>query len=377
MHANALTEGESREIIRLCHAGLESHALRREVFDRLQRVMPSANFWCAATDPTTLLYTSAIVGGFEPPQPHVVPAYLTNEFLQDDYNKFSDLARLRRPVSTLWAATAGDLAQSVRYREIHEPAGLRHEMRAVFQSGGATWGVACLHRSKRDPDFTSADVAFLAGIAPHLAAGLRAALLLDAAESAPTADGPGLALVADDLSVVAITPAAEVLLEEVDDWPRGEGLPQAVMAVVARLRALEREPEVNAAIPSVRLRTRAGRWLMVQASRLSGRSAAVEHVAVTIEQASPLDIAPLVLQAYELTAREVEVATLVIQGYATDAISTQLCISTLTVQQHLKAIFDKVGVRSRRELVAHVFTQSYWPLLAHDHGMAADAWRTT
>ena len=49
-------------------------------------------------------------------------------------------------------------------------------------------------------------------------------------------------LLADDLSLVATTPAAEAWLAEVSqsDWPSSLELPDAVYAVAARLLALER-----------------------------------------------------------------------------------------------------------------------------------------
>jgi DNA-binding CsgD family transcriptional regulator len=66
-------------------------------------------------------------------------------------------------------------------------------------------------------------------------------------------------------------------------------------------------------------------------------------------------------QAYGLTARESEVAQLVMHGFSTAEISAALSVSLNTVQDHLKKIFDKVGIHSRRELVARVFATQYEP----------------
>jgi DNA-binding CsgD family transcriptional regulator len=71
-----------------------------------------------------------------------------------------------------------------------------------------------------------------------------------------------------------------------------------------------------------------------------------------IEPVQPRATIHLILSAHGLTAREAEIAKLVLRGQSTRAIAADLHIWLYTVQDHLKAVFDKTGVRSCRDLVA-------------------------
>ena len=93
---------------------------------------------------------------------------------------------------------------------------LGDELRAALIVGSKCWGFMSLHRERSSPNFTPAEAAFLAKLAPHLAEGLRTALLIgDGRAASPTPDGPGLVLLGEDLSLAAITPSAEAWLAEV------------------------------------------------------------------------------------------------------------------------------------------------------------------
>jgi DNA-binding CsgD family transcriptional regulator len=90
------------------------------------------------------------------------------------------------------------------------------------------------------------------------------------------------------------------------------------------------------------------------------------HAPLVIEPAKASQIAPIVVEAYGLTARGVEVTRLTARGLSTDEIAATLFLSPHTVRDHIKAIFEKVGVSSRNELTSKLFAEHY-------HGPLNDA----
>ncbi|MGE5635507.1 MAG: response regulator transcription factor [Nocardioidaceae bacterium] len=91
-----------------------------------------------------------------------------------------------------------------------------------------------------------------------------------------------------------------------------------------------------------------------------------------VEPAHPARITPLLMSAYGLTQREQDITELVLRGHSTAQIAERLVVSPHTVQQHLKSIFDKTGVHSRRELVGKVFFAHYEPRFRDNEIRALD-----
>src|SRR5215211_7242546 len=376
MNRSTSAERVRQEIVRLSHAGMDSRTFGIEAVKWLRKAIPTDVSFFATADPATLLFTSAVRDEI---LAHATSQFLEREFLQDDPVKFPQLVRRRSPVDSLGMATKGELARSARYREMLAPMDLGDELRAALVVDSKCWGFMCLHRERSGPDFTPGEAAFLARLVPHLAEGLRKALLLGGSRATtPQPDGPGLVLLADDLSLVAITPTAEEWLAEVpkSSWPGSLELPDAVYAVAARLLTLERgghtPPDLT---PRIRLRTASDRWVVLHASRLR-TTEAEGQIAVIFEEARPAEIAPLIVEAYGLTKREGQITQLVLRGLSTVEVSEELHITPNTVRDHFKSIFDKVGVRSRRELVGQVFAQQYQPRMASGQELDADGWFT-
>jgi DNA-binding CsgD family transcriptional regulator len=84
---------------------------------------------------------------------------------------------------------------------------------------------------------------------------------------------------------------------------------------------------------------------------------------LVVEPARPADIAALLTDAYRLTEREAEVVGLVVRGHSNAEIARALWLSTYTVADHLKNVFEKTGVRSRGELTSRLFFDHYLPRL--------------
>lgn len=181
-------------------------------------------------------------------------------------------------------------------------------------------------------------------------------LLRQACELEDAAAGPGLVLLGSDGAIAGMNHAAGQWLEELGGRSDGSDLPVEISALAIRLRQLDAgEP----ALPRLRVRTRSGRWVALHASWMNANSMAT--IAVIVEAAAPAEVAPMIMLAYGLTGRERTVTGLVCQGLSTRQIAGQLHVSTDTVQDHLKSVFDRTGVHSRGELVATVLRRDYLP----------------
>ncbi len=344
-----------RDLVRHCHSGLDVPALQRQLLRAMRRVLPVDAAFFATADPETLLFTGAFA---EEPLDGATPLFLGNEFGDDDVNKFASLAVSPSHVGSLDAATRSDRRSSPRYRDIMSPLGLGDELRAALVSGSQCWGYLCLHRADHPLGFTESEAAVIASLGPHVAHALRQAVLLHGSAAAGGTREPGVVLLADDLSLVAVTPEAEHLLSLVGEGLPGRlPLPVAVYSVAAALRAIEQGTAPPSTVPTTRVYTSAGRCLNLHASRLQGRPGE-QRITVVIKDAEAAATVPFVLSAHRLSRREADVAKLVLRGTSTREISAALHISQHTVQDHLKSVFDKVGVRSRRDLIGRLLQPS-------------------
>jgi DNA-binding CsgD family transcriptional regulator len=353
------------DLIRLTHRGLARTEFVARAAELLGEAVPVDGACWHTVDPATRLITSHYTNlsgeGFR---------YIChNEYLQDDVGKFASLVGRRRPATTLSAETGQQLERSARYREIYRPRGWGSELRASFDLAGTSWGSVMMLRASDRPEFSGAEAALVGSLSRHVAHGLRTAILRGAPPSARVADEPGLVVLDGHEELEAVSPAAERWLEEIDDVPGLGALPAAVLSVAARARAVVEGTAVGDGPARVRLQTRSGRWLILHGSGLGDGRAAI-----IVEPARSVEIAPLVIEAYGLTAREREVLAAVVRGEPTDRIAAALFLSPHTVQDHLKSIFEKTSTRSRRELTGRVFYDLAAPSVFGGAPLAADGW---
>jgi DNA-binding CsgD family transcriptional regulator len=329
---------------------LSTQQVIEEILNRIMGVIQTDAFFAGATDPDTGLCLGA--GMAYNLAEGVCHPFWEHEFLIPDYNKFVDLTPAD-PVGDLREATGGRLARSARYRALNAISDLEDELRATLHAGGRSWGNLQLNRCTGGAPFSEADRTFLRAAAPLAGAALRRALLEEPAHTDPTR-GPGVVILDEGGTVLSATAEADAWLEELADGWRQYHVninihPELLMLSLATLT------EPDARTRRVRLRTANGTWLVAHASPLAGAG----QVALVLEPAKASEIAPIVVEAYGLTAREVEVTRLIARGLSTDEIASTLFLSRHTIRDHLKAIFEKVGVSSRGELTSKLFAEHY------------------
>jgi DNA-binding CsgD family transcriptional regulator len=343
-------------IAELSRRGYDLVTFWEECTDVLEGTVPHTDKPCWYTlDPGSLLITSHYHDGL----PEFPPELLNHEYYDDDVNQISDVVRSEAGISTLHEATRGDPSTSPKWH-MNMAMGGDQELIAALRTGGAIWGAVGVYRAPGEPMFDSEEKAFLRAIGPDLATGARTGLLVGEAQDPQWPDSPGLVVLSEAGEVESTTPGVERWLSDLPDGDLDAGrLPTAVHAVAGRaLRTAEGSDEPGE-VALARVLSRSGTWIVLHGTSLVASGS--RRAAVIVEPAHPARITPLLMSAYGLTEREQEVTRLVLRGESTAGIAERLVVSPHTVQEHLKKIFEKTGVRSRRELVGKVFFAHYEP----------------
>jgi len=353
---------------------LGARALPREEFfaelsPRLRSVIDNdASCW-HTLDPYTRLMTSdspheLIQQGVLAPDeaPAAGELLLRSEYVVEDVNTFAGLAAQRVPVGVLDQITRGRPESSARYRDLLLPAGIPHELRAAFIIRGRVWGAVHIARRAASGRFEQRDAATLAGVVAAIARGIRASLRFDAARRQTGVEAPGLVVLGPRDEIELISPPARELLASIRPDGPGYGdetVATPVLALVAFVRAARHGGGADG--NAITVPGRDG-WITLHAS-LPG-PANDGRVAVVLERAGSARSATLRLETFGATAREREVATLLARGLSRAELAETLVVSPHTVEDHVKSLYEKLGVASRQELVARVFLDEYLPEVA-------------
>jgi len=234
---------------------------------------------------------------------------------------------------------------------------------------GSPWISLGLFREQGRPPFDAADTELVAGLSRPLAEAAREhARPVEAAAGGGEGRGPGLMLFAPPGELMSVNDDALAWLDElppdaIDAESFDVRLPMVVAATLVRARAIAHDRDHQTA--RARLRAVTGRWLVCHASCLRDSGGDVGATALVIEPARGSEMVPLMVQAYELTRRERDITQLIAKGLGTAEIAERLVLSTHTVRDCIKRIFEKVGVSTRGELVARIFTEQYAPMHLH------------
>jgi DNA-binding CsgD family transcriptional regulator len=320
--------------IRIGHARLDPHELFYEISARMRRIVPYDAAGWMTLDPDSLLAGGTLETN---KSPALVRAMWRNELLHPDVNTLSQLARRRVPVAAFSELDAATAAESRRAQVILLGAGIGDELRVMLRPDGVVWGHFSIYRESGSRDFSPAERRFVADIANDVALGLRRSL---ARPPAPDSGmlAHGVVTLGPDGRIVAQTAdAARIMVL----MPGDAAATLYAVAIAARERADAR----------TRVRLTDGRWVVLYAAPMIGAGDASDEIAVTLVPPSQTELASLLLRLHGLTKRERQVAGLVMRGLRTDEMAARLHISRFTVRDHVKAIYAKVGARSRAELM--------------------------
>ena len=350
-----------RTIRRVCSAGLDSLALRKEVVRRVGCEVPFEAFAFSTVDPDTGILAHTVADGI----PLSLGAtYVERIYPTEEAFLAMDGPRRGRPVISM-----ADMSPEAQ--EAFRAAGLDIHVHASLAADARLWGTWCLMREWGAAPVAPRSRELIERSVPWIARGLKNAALVDEARSiaAPLTDtvAPGVVVLDHRHRPMMRTPLAARWLADIADdggtTSEPDELPLSVVSLAARLRRTRTDTATEALL---RIRGASGSWYILRASLSEPDASGASSVVVVIRPALRREVAPVLSRLYALSQREREVVAAVSRGESTKCIAASLGLSPHTVEEHLERACRKIGVRGRKALVAKLFVDGYAPTLVSE-----------
>lgn len=340
---------------RVCASTVDCRELRAGVIELLGREMPVDAHAFVLTDPETSVGVDPLASI---PDLRELPRVIALKYTTPTH-RWTSLDDVVSLAATPVAAR-GPWHEYVLARGVVDVASM------VLRDRYGCWGFVDVWSTGSPYD--DRDLALLRELNAVLTAAVRecqaltfAASVGDGAGQGDTAEeGPAVVLLDASpdrgLVIAGSTPGTEAWLSRLlppDSWHAP--VPAAVFNVAAQL--LAREADVDDSPAMGRVHVGGAVWLRLRASRLDPSG----QIAVTIELASPADRIEMFARAHGLSPRERALLDVLAEGVDTADAAARLVITPNTVQDHVKSVFAKAGVHSRRELLGRVLGVSSTP----------------
>lgn len=347
--SKAAYHGARRRIAEVCETSNDTMSLRVRILEQIQAVVGFDAYAWLITDPQTCVGHAPLADFPHSPD---LPRLIRLKYLTE-LNRWTTITT--PPVARLDAATGGDLALSLLWRDLLRQYQVVDVASTVFKDRFGCWGFLDLWRSGSAPTFDEDEAAFLADIAADVTTALRSGqannfVVTSSGDARRT--GPVVLLLSPDLTVLGQTPETERYLRTLVPSPTDRSpIPATAYNVGAQLLAVEAGADHH--LPVARMHLGDGTWVTVRAARIGDTSQQHDrNIAITIEAIAPSERLAVFALTSGLSPRETELLEYLATGSDTRNVAKQMFLSEHTVQDHLKSIFAKTSAHNRRTLLS-------------------------
>ena len=255
-----------------------------------------------------------------------------------------------------------ELVRGEYYNDFLRPQSIHYQMVIYLKSGSRVLGLVALFRPQNSSSFSSRDRAKAELMAPYLAGALEKTIVLEQIIrnqeiiNSIVGDLPyrGIMVLDESLEPIFINENAVKMMSR---FCKGQGcleispsgLPKEISTCCQELKA-STCPMESAELHQQWFKVKCGSapqiWVRLRLIPHDGNS---QLFLIYLEPEEPtLDQR---LSKLGLTRRELEIACLLVRGLKNAEMASKLYISEYTVENHLKSIYEKLGVRNRTSLV--------------------------